>query len=281
GVNLLLSLCVSGWITVSVSESQTVEVQPGEEVTLQCSNISRTPTHTFWSRLVNRTEISCISSMFGSDGNAAYCDGFQNGKFKMSSNVSTVSLKITQVDLSDSGLYLCGFYMDGRTILKVIDLKFQGKNVFSRDEFSDDVDSECKSKILLKFSFIAQTVSQLKVKLDSVLMLAGCQNTKAKVESDLSIFLEEESDGITKLMSVILGGLTVFLIIVVIGLVVKIKKLQTVSCQMSDCKYFNLQNLGSDNLNYAALSFNPKPKRIRRPASGREVEPNVIYAATR
>ena len=63
---------------------------------------------------------------------------------------------------------------------KFVFVSFQG-----HDEFSDDVDSECKSKILLKFSFIAQTVSQLKVKLDSVLMLAGWQNTKAKVESDL------------------------------------------------------------------------------------------------
>ncbi|XP_042258034.1 uncharacterized protein LOC121889876 [Thunnus maccoyii] len=257
-----LLLCSLSWITVSVSESQTVEVQPGEEVTLQCSNISRTPTHTFWSRFVDRTEISCISSMYGSGGNAEYCDGFQNGKFKMSSNVSTVSLKITQVDLSDSGLYFCGFYMDGR-----------------HNEFSDDVDSECKSKILLKFSFIAQTVSQLKVKLDSFLMLAGCQNTEAKVESDLSIFLVEESDGITKLMSVILGGLTVFLIMVVIGLVVKIKTLQTAPNEEQNTP--QSENLGSDNLNYAALSFNPKPKRIRRPASGREVEPNVIYAATR
>ena len=57
---------------------------------------------------------------------------------------------------------------------KFVFVSFQG-----HDEFSDDVDSECKK--LLKFSFFLQ----LKVKLDSVLMLAGCQNTKAKVESDL------------------------------------------------------------------------------------------------
>ncbi|XP_042258036.1 uncharacterized protein LOC121889877 [Thunnus maccoyii] len=223
-----LLLCSLSWITVSVSESQTVEVQPGEEVTLQCSNMSRTPTPAFWSRLVNRTKISCISSMYGSGGNAEYCDGFQNGKFKMSSNVSTVSLKIMQVDLSDSGLYFCGFYLDRRTALKVIHLNVQG-----HDEFSDDVDSECK----------------------------------------------KESDGITKLMSVILGGLTVFLIMVVIGLAVKIKKLQTAPNEEQNTP--QSENLGSDNLNYAALSFNPKPKKIRRPASGREVEPNVIYAATR
>ncbi|XP_067435512.1 uncharacterized protein [Thunnus thynnus] len=224
-----LLLCSLSWITVSVSESQTVEVRPGEEITLQCSDISRTPTHTYWSRLVKRTNISCISSMYGSGGNAEYCDGFQNGKFKMSSNVSTVSLKITQVDLSDSGLYFCGFYMDGRTVLKVIDLKFQG-----HDEFSVDVDSECKKK----------------------------------------------SDGITNLLlRVVLGGQTVLLVMIIIGLVVKIRKLQTAPNEEQNTP--QCENLGSDNLNYAALSFNPKPKRIQRPASGREVEPNVIYAATR
>ncbi|XP_044197461.1 uncharacterized protein LOC122973790 [Thunnus albacares] len=205
-----LLLCSLSWITVSVSESQTVEVQPGEEITLQCSNISRTPTHTFWSRFVNRTEISCISSMFGSDGNAEYCDGFQNGKFKMSSNVSTVSLKIMQLDLSDSGLYFCGFYMHGRTILKVIDLNVQ-----------------------------------------------------------------EESDGITKLMSVILGGVTAFIIMVVIGLVVKIKKLQK---EFSDSY---LQNLDFDDLNDTALSLYSATIRSRRHASEREVETQVIYAASR
>ncbi len=41
------------------------------------------------------------------------------------------------------------------------------------------------------------------------------------------IHLLDESDGITKLTSVILGALTVCLVMVVIGLIVKIKKLQT------------------------------------------------------
>lgn len=41
------------------------------------------------------------------------------------------------------------------------------------------------------------------------------------------IFVVEEGDGITNPMSVILGGLTVFFVTVIIGLVVKVKKLQT------------------------------------------------------
>ncbi len=50
---------------------------------------------------------------------------------------------------------------------------------------------------------------------------------KSQKESNLIICLLDESDGITKLTSVILGALTVCLVTVVIGLVVKIRKLQT------------------------------------------------------
>lgn len=44
--------------TVLTSQSQTVEVQPDEEVTLRCSNISRVITYTLWSRIdVKRNKI--------------------------------------------------------------------------------------------------------------------------------------------------------------------------------------------------------------------------------
>ncbi|XP_053199002.1 uncharacterized protein LOC128383396 [Scomber japonicus] len=119
-------LCSISWVSVSVSESQTVEVQPGKEVTLLCFNISTTPTQTDWFRVVNRTKASCIASMYGSEGEVSLCDGFQNTKFKMSSNISTVFLKITQVDLSDSGLYFCGFYISTHTVIaNVTELQVQ------------------------------------------------------------------------------------------------------------------------------------------------------------
>lgn len=50
---------------------------------------------------------------------------------------------------------------------------------------------------------------------------------------------------------------------------------------MCDPKYSDLQNLDSDDLNYAALSFQANTKRNRRSAPERELEPNVVYAATR
>uniref|UniRef100_A0A8D0AJM2 Ig-like domain-containing protein n=1 Tax=Sander lucioperca TaxID=283035 RepID=A0A8D0AJM2_SANLU len=227
-----LLLCSLSWISVSASESHTVEVQSGGDVTLMCSNISRVITTTEWFRVINRTKPSCVSSMNPYDGKPSFCGGFQN-RFEMSSNISTVFLKIKRVDLSDSGLYFCGFYIGRHTVF--------------------------------------------------------VNATYLKVQGKISTINLEESDGMAHLMSVILGALTVFLTIVVIVLAVKIRKLQTAvneELQPERNKvnpaltYINC-DLGSDELNYAALNFQAKPKRGRRPASERELETHVVYAATR
>uniref|UniRef100_UPI0037E7C003 uncharacterized protein n=1 Tax=Semicossyphus pulcher TaxID=241346 RepID=UPI0037E7C003 len=110
------------WISVSGSVSHSVEVQSGENVTLLCSNMSKYQSLTFWFRLVNRTNISCVSVAIGSNADAEYCDGYQNGKFEMKSSISTVFLKIQPVDVIDSGLYFCGFYTNGRPVFNVIQL---------------------------------------------------------------------------------------------------------------------------------------------------------------
>uniref|UniRef100_A0A3Q2VUV3 Ig-like domain-containing protein n=1 Tax=Haplochromis burtoni TaxID=8153 RepID=A0A3Q2VUV3_HAPBU len=122
-----LFLSSLSWLSVSGSEFQTVEVQSGEDVTLQCSNISRSSTHTEWFRVVNRATLSCIASMYGSNGQASFCDGFQNGKFNMTSNNVAVFLQIKPVDLSDAGLYFCGFFLDYHIIISTrVQLRIQG-----------------------------------------------------------------------------------------------------------------------------------------------------------
>uniref|UniRef100_A0A3B4G2J2 Uncharacterized LOC102195685 n=1 Tax=Pundamilia nyererei TaxID=303518 RepID=A0A3B4G2J2_9CICH len=212
------SIC---WI--SASEFQTVEVQHGDEVKLQCSNISAYPTQTDWFRVVNKTKPSCVSSMYGSDseGKASFCDGFRNGKFNMSSNNTSVFLKITQVDLSDVGLYFCGFYVNKHTVISnAVELRIQG----------------------------------------------GETNEG-----------EEESDRMTHLLSTILGSLAGLLTIVVIILVFKIWKLQ----KEQEPKSNKVNVYFSDDLNYAALNFQKNVQRNRRPVTQRELEPHVVYAATR
>ncbi|XP_033961672.2 uncharacterized protein [Pseudochaenichthys georgianus] len=221
-------LCSLSWISASVS--QTVEVQPGEEVTLLCLNISIGTTKFEWFRVLNGTKPSCVSSIYGAGGEASYCDGYQHGTFEMSSNLTTVFLKIKQVDISDSGLYFCGFFIGASTVISsAIQLNVEGNGESDYNEY------DFKTK--------------------------------------------KEPDEMTDLMSLILGCLAFLLTIVVIVLAVKIRKLQRDANEESQPK--RPQNMCSDEVNYAALSFQAKPKRSRRPAFERELEPNVVYAATR
>uniref|UniRef100_A0AAZ1X7C0 Ig-like domain-containing protein n=1 Tax=Oreochromis aureus TaxID=47969 RepID=A0AAZ1X7C0_OREAU len=208
-------LIVSGWISVSVAQFYTVAVEPGQEITLQCSNFSSFATHIFWFRLADRLNASRISFMSTANSRVTFRDGFQDTKFNMTSNTSVVFLEIKQVDPSDSGLYFCGELHMGRP------------KVF--------------------------TATYLKVQ----------------------VLLE---DGLTNLSTVILGSLTVFLLLVIIGLVVSIRKLHTAHDEMQNLPHS--ENANSDAMNYAALSFHTRTN-MRRPAPQRELEPNVLYAATR
>ncbi|XP_031144323.1 uncharacterized protein LOC116042319 isoform X5 [Sander lucioperca] len=217
-----LILCSISWISVSGSEShtETVEGRPGGEVTLTCSNTSSRDALTLWLRVVDRTKASWISTMISSTGKPLYSEGIQNGRFSMSTNISTLSLQIKHVDVSDSGLYLCGFYIEGRYDFSTIHFNVKGS-----DESHDD---DRKS---------------------------------------------EKSDGTAKLMSLILGALTVLLLMIIIGLVVKITKLQKAANEEQNPQ--QPENRASEELNYAAVAFRSKTIKTR------EVEPNVVYASTR
>ena len=103
------------------------------------------------------------------------------------------------------------------------------------DESHDDVDVTPKSKICRCRNADCQTFEYE----TALPYFFPFQVTYDKVESDLMIFLVEECDGITKLTSVILGGLTVFLVMVIIGLLVKIRKLKTGTFSKLLCLSYN------------------------------------------
>ncbi|CAI5672370.1 unnamed protein product [Oreochromis niloticus] len=202
-----LSLCSFWGISISASDFHTTKVQPGEDVTLQCTNNSKWDSMTFWFRLVNSTTVSCISRLLTSKSEATYSDGFHNGKFEMTTNISTVFLKIKQVDQSDSGLYFCGFHSAGRLLFSVTRLN-----------------------------------------------------------------VGEESDVVAKLTSFTLGVLSVFLLMVIIGLVVQNRKLQQAFKEQQNQD--QSESRDNDDLNYATVTFQRKAKR-------NQMGSNVIYAATR
>ncbi|XP_032438059.1 uncharacterized protein LOC116732175 [Xiphophorus hellerii] len=130
----VILLCSHSWIC----ESLTVDVHPGEDITLFCSNISPSPTQTDWFRVVHGTKPSCISSMYGAEGEPSYCDGFHREKFIMSSNKTTFFLQIKQVDLMDSGLYFCGFYVKKHTVIGRATELIIKANRDSKDEGDSD-----------------------------------------------------------------------------------------------------------------------------------------------
>uniref|UniRef100_A0A8C8GBY4 Uncharacterized protein n=1 Tax=Oncorhynchus tshawytscha TaxID=74940 RepID=A0A8C8GBY4_ONCTS len=59
-----LVLCVSGLVSVLVSQCQTMEVRTGDTITLQCSNVTTAVGHTAWFKQVNGSEPMCLSSMY-------------------------------------------------------------------------------------------------------------------------------------------------------------------------------------------------------------------------
>uniref|UniRef100_A0A3B4ZSI3 Ig-like domain-containing protein n=1 Tax=Stegastes partitus TaxID=144197 RepID=A0A3B4ZSI3_9TELE len=192
-----------------------------------CNNYSSSAMNIFWFRMTNGPNISSISSMFNSDSKASLWNGFQNGNFIMTSNITNLFLKIKSVDVSDSGLYFCGCCPYGvSALVSPTYLKVQG------DSESDD-DIDCTS--------------------------------------------QNKSDENTNLMGVILGGLTVFFVMVIIGQVVKIKKLRKAQDQEPNAQH--RENFGPETRNYAPLSFHPKTKGSGRPE--RALESHAVYFATR
>ncbi|XP_036968632.1 uncharacterized protein LOC119027489 isoform X9 [Acanthopagrus latus] len=209
-----LTLCSFSWISASVSQSQTVEAQPGEGVTLWCNNTYNNGAVIFWFRLVDRTEVSCVSVMIHSK-EAKYCEGFQNGKFEMRISNNTVSLKMHFVVKSDAGLYFCGFYTSGIITFSVTRLNVKG--YFYPYFFS----------------------------------LKGGNEPPGDEDSGD----KRESGGIAMLTSVIVGALTFVLVLVIIGLVVKVRKLQTAATEENNPQ--QCENLLSDQLKDAAVRFYP------------------------
>uniref|UniRef100_A0A3Q3G757 Uncharacterized LOC110002640 n=1 Tax=Labrus bergylta TaxID=56723 RepID=A0A3Q3G757_9LABR len=127
----LIAALLFSLLSVSVSEFHTMDAQPGEEVTLLCSNFTLFPLHITWFRLNSTSNTSRISTLSSTDKKASFYGEFQNSSFDVTSNSTHLFLKMKQVDFSHSGLYFCGFTSEGNSVIvSATYFKVQGKMVF-------------------------------------------------------------------------------------------------------------------------------------------------------
>uniref|UniRef100_A0A4W6CWK9 Ig-like domain-containing protein n=1 Tax=Lates calcarifer TaxID=8187 RepID=A0A4W6CWK9_LATCA len=157
--------------------SQTVEVQSGEEATLLCSNFTTSPSQIIWFRLTNRTQPRCISSIYTATDPASLCSGVQEGKYEMRSNISTVFLKMKDVDSSDSGLYFCGYYISRHpVIVSATYLKVQGKNVVKCHSAANTKETDTKLLLICAVTTLAQMATLKRLREDVTEGMLEIQN---------------------------------------------------------------------------------------------------------
>ncbi|CAB1351598.1 unnamed protein product [Coregonus sp. 'balchen'] len=99
-------------------------VHPGDNVTLQCTNVTGAPGHVGWFKQVNYSEPLGIASMYSSESTVRHHNGFQPSHMEMFGSHRIIFLKITELDVADSGLYFCGMFdkyviFTNATVLKV------------------------------------------------------------------------------------------------------------------------------------------------------------------
>ncbi|XP_033839721.1 uncharacterized protein LOC117386469 isoform X1 [Periophthalmus magnuspinnatus] len=113
----ILTIVVTGLYIWVIGAFGHKNLTVGGNITLSCSNISKTTTQVDWFRVENGTKACCISSLYGYNCEPSYCSGFKHRRFQMSANVTDVFLTIYEVKTSDSGLYFCGFFIKSNIVL--------------------------------------------------------------------------------------------------------------------------------------------------------------------
>ncbi|XP_016370136.1 uncharacterized protein LOC107709976 [Sinocyclocheilus rhinocerous] len=107
-------LLFSGVIFVKQASLTFVKtVNIGTTVTLLCSNILKEPSYISWFKQTNDSLPLCIATQYVSVNpvDSIYFNGFKKNHVEMSVNKTFSSLKIVNVDVSDSGIFYCGSFL--------------------------------------------------------------------------------------------------------------------------------------------------------------------------
>ncbi len=88
-------------------------VKSGTTVSLLCSNMLKEPSYIAWFKHTNDSLPLCIATQYvgGKPAESIYLNGFKKNHAEMSVNKTFSSLKIVNVDVSDSGIFYCGSFL--------------------------------------------------------------------------------------------------------------------------------------------------------------------------
>ncbi|XP_016416278.1 uncharacterized protein LOC107746514, partial [Sinocyclocheilus rhinocerous] len=288
-----IPLWVLGLLTaVKASQIDNVSAQPGENVTICCQHNSETGKNIHWFKQTKSSVPIAIVYMMISyelkELHTNYLNGFQQDHLLMSLNTENTSLQILNVDVSDSGLYFCGWnswvmtFGDG-TQLEIKDLN--KRPISTRD---------CSVNIFYKLTFIFGGIIFILtiILLTTLIIKRQNRNTQGKdadghetqhhEEPHSSVYARPISTrdcsvNIFYKLTFIFGG--IIFILTIILLTTLIIKRQNRNTQGKDADGHETQHHEEPHSSvYAALQFS---KHKSRRAARNTEDTDVVYSATR
>ncbi|XP_026100598.1 uncharacterized protein LOC113071452 [Carassius auratus] len=245
----VLMICGMGSFT-AVKSSQIVNLsaQPGENVTIWCQHTSGTGKNMHWFKQTTNSVPIAIVNMFITyqlkELHAKYLNDFQQDHILMTLDIKNTSLIILNVDVSDSGLYFCGW--ENRVMT-----------------FGDGTNLDIKERSVTPLQNETEITNKVKCDLNLTDLKRSPISTR------------DCSENIFYNLTFIFGGIIVILIIIPLTkLIIKIQERNT-------REKGNRASIHSEDLLtllYAALQFSKHESK--RTARNTE-ETYVVYSATR
>uniref|UniRef100_A0A8C1WYC9 Ig-like domain-containing protein n=1 Tax=Cyprinus carpio TaxID=7962 RepID=A0A8C1WYC9_CYPCA len=162
-----LVICGTGFFAAKASQSTNITAQPGDNVIIWCQHTSEIGNNIHWFKQSNSAvPLSIVYMMlpYELEVKATYLNGFQPDRLVMSLNSKNTSLRISNVNISDSGLYYCGWqnwvmtFGDGTHLdikeRSVTPLQNQTETTNKDLKKSPISTSDCSENIFYKLTFI-------------------------------------------------------------------------------------------------------------------------------
>ncbi|XP_077083986.1 uncharacterized protein LOC143736997 [Siphateles boraxobius] len=190
----VLLICGMGLLTAITSQTTNISAQPGDNVTFWCQHNLEIGKYMLWFRQTNSAvPLSIVYMMLPYDIEVVptYLNGFQPNRLVMSLNSKNSSLRILNVDISDSGLYYCGWdsrvitFGDGTNLdikeRSVAPLKNETYKVTNKDLKRSPISAKyCSGNIFYKLTFIFGGIVVILIIIPLTLFIVKIRKTQEK-----------------------------------------------------------------------------------------------------